>query len=320
MYYPISPEDAKGREQAEVYSDRKAKAIRKTFYVKKLDKVFRTAEYFENAPHKVNETFPLILFSHGYNSFIEANTYLCCFLASQGYIVASVGHAYEAVETDYEDGSFDVFDKRINKMMYDSMLGAMVGQLRLMNKKMSPEEAAEKFDAFQKKHMSFLKTRLEEWAIDMTSALREIRRRYAEQIDFSNGIGASGHSFGGATAYYLCQNDPEISCGINIDGAVFGDYQAKTMSKPFLQICCKENYNFVTRPLLATTAPVHLAIFHNMKHLGFTDMKFYLPMKFLTGKMPADRMQENLAEIHRSLFDKYLKGMDVRLEKEIHVK
>ena len=35
------------------------------------------------------------------------------------------------------------------------------------------------------------------------------------------GIGLTGHSFGGAIAYYLCTNDPKYACGINIDGGLF---------------------------------------------------------------------------------------------------
>lgn len=320
MYYPISSEDAVGREPAVVFSENKKVAIGKAYHAQKMDPSFQTANYFEKAPHMPGETFSLILFSHGYNSYIEANTYLCCNMASHGYVVASVGHAYEAVENDYEDGSFDLYDKKINKKMYDSMVGTLIEQYKLLKKKMSPEEAVEKFNVFQNKHMSYVKKRLNEWALDMQSALREIRSRYADRIDFSGGVGVSGHSLGGATAYYLCQHVPEFACGINIDGAVFGDYEGKTMTKPFFQIGCKENINLESRPLLSTTAPVHYAMFSGMKHMGFTDVKFYLPLKFLTGKMPADRMFDHLAVCHVKFFDKYLKKKDVTLELRMDVK
>lgn len=320
MYYPVFPDAVIGKEPAAIFSEKKAQAIRKAFHVPNMEPALSVAEYYEKAPPVPDEQFPLILFSHGYNSYIEANTYLCCALTSQGYIVASVGHAYEAVETDYEDGSFDLYDKKINKMMYNGMIRTLLAQRKLMKAKVSPEEAYEKFVAFQKEYAGCVNQRLHEWTKDMTSALREIKARYPKRIDFSNGVGVSGHSLGGTAAYWLCQNDPEIACGINIDGGVFGDYKGKTMTKPFFQICCKENYNLETRPLLMTSAPVHYAIFHDMKHMGFTDAKFYIPIKFLSGKMPADQMHKNLTDIHIRFFEKYLKKQNVFLEKEIIVK
>ncbi len=71
-------------------------------------------DYYENVSHAEGK-FPLILFSHGLNAYIEANTYLCCDIASRGYIFASVGHTYEVIDTDFEDGSFAVYDKKLNK-------------------------------------------------------------------------------------------------------------------------------------------------------------------------------------------------------------
>ena len=78
---------------------------------------------------------------------------------------------------------------------------------------------------------------------------------------------------------------------------------------PFFQICCRENYNVETKPLLDTTAPVHYAIFSGMKHIGFTDAKFYIPIKALSGKMDSLVMYSHLSDIHIRFFDKYLKKL-----------
>lgn len=55
------------------------------------------ANFYENVDISEGR-FPLIMFSMGYKSYVESNTYLLCNLASHGYIVASVGHAYEGVD------------------------------------------------------------------------------------------------------------------------------------------------------------------------------------------------------------------------------
>lgn len=309
IYYPADKNEAAGKTKATIFSDRKKAAIEKAFFIRRMPEEFLTAEYYEAIPCAAAK-FPLIVFSHGYNSYVEANTYLCIELASHGYIVASVGHAYEAVENDYDDGSFDLYDKSINKKMYNGMIRAMMAQSKLLKAKLSPEEAYERFYEFQNKYVPYIKSRLPEWNADIVCAVNELKKRYGQRIDLSYGIGASGHSLGGAAAYHLCQNNNDFVCGINIDGGVFGEYENMVMKKPFFQICCTENYNVETKPLLNTTAPVHYALFSNMKHIGFTDAKFYITMKSLSGKMDPLIMYRHLSDIHIKFFDKYLKKDD----------
>lgn len=309
MYYPVMKNEVEGKNQAPIFSDNKKAALQKAFHIRRFDEAMLTAEYYENVPFPSDRKFPLIMFNHGYNSYVEANTFLCIELASHGYIVASVGHAYEAVENDYEDGSFDLYDKNINKIMYTSMIKAVIAQGKLLKKKLSPEEAYRQFLDFQDKYVPYIKDRIPEWRKDNLCVLNELKQRYCDKIDFSLGFGASGHSLGGAIAYDLCQNETEFVCGINIDGGLFGEYDNMIMKRPFFQICCKENYNVETKPLLDTTASVHYAIFSDMKHIGFTDAKFYIPIKAFSGKMNPLIMYKHLSDIHIRFFDKYLKKL-----------
>ena len=41
-----------------------------------------------------NQTFPVIVFSHGLSSMRTGYTAICCDLASHGYVVAAVEHRY----------------------------------------------------------------------------------------------------------------------------------------------------------------------------------------------------------------------------------
>ena len=306
MYYPTSKEAVKGMERADIFSDRKLQALKKRFHVKDINEDMRKADYYEGVAHVDNMKFPLIIYNHGFGLYVEANTFLCCELASNGYIVASIGHAYEAVENDYEDGTYDLYDSKNNMRMYDNPVTAIISQIKILKSQGTPEEVYGKFDAFQRKHSKYGMEHVREWGKDTMCVIDELRIRYAQWIDFSRGIGATGHSYGGATAYYLCQHTAEIVCGINMDGAVFGDYQGMVMKKPFLQICCAENYNMETKPLVNTDAPVQCEIFHNMKHNGFTDIKFLMASKKMLGEMDALEMYEKLAGCHLEFFRKYL--------------
>ncbi|MBQ8927055.1 MAG: hypothetical protein IJ055_02125 [Oscillospiraceae bacterium] len=308
LYYPAVREDTAGCERAQIFSPNKMAAIRKAYHIPRIPEEQNRAEYYADIPFAPGQ-FPLILFSMGYNSYVEANTYLLCTLASHGYVIASVGHAYEAVENDYEDGSFDLYDRTINKRMYTSMLGALRAQNKLLRRACSFEEALAQFEQFQRTYTPYIKDRVPQWERDLLTALGAVRARYGEHLDEKRGIGASGHSLGGCLAYYLCRYHDEFSCGINIDGGLFGDYPDRTMEKPFCQICCRENLNVVTRPFVGTRADTYRVIFDRMKHMGFTDAKFYIPIKALAGGLDPQELFRHLTYCHVTFFDRYLKGV-----------
>lgn len=313
LYYPVKPELVEGLQKAQYVSERKLEAMRKSFHLPKSALEHNEADYYENVDF-ADGKFPLILFSHGYNSFVEGNTYLCSDIAAAGYIVASVGHAYEAIENDYDDGSFDYYDKRINKMMYKKgVIKAIAAQSKILKIKDNVEEADRRFQKFQKEHTPYIIERGEQWRLDMMCALAAVKERFGEHLELSNGVAASGHSLGGAVAYSLCKTCDEITCGLNIDGALFGEYSDLVMKKPFYQISCKENWNVESGVLLRREAVVHTAVFSKMKHIGFTDIKFFANMPMLVGKLPADVMHSHLLKCHLSFLDKYLKRLDTEI-------
>lgn len=307
MYYPVDKANVGDKQCATIFSEKKKAAIMKAFHIKNVADEMNYANYYEDVSIVSGEKFPLIMFSMGYNSYVESNTYLLCNLASHGYVIASVGHAYEAVENDYEDGSFDLYDKSINKKMYTSVMGAILAQRKLLKAKVDSKAALEAFEAFQDKYTPYIKNRVMEWKVDIEKALEEVKLRYSDSLDLRNGVGASGHSLGGCLAYYLCRYNEEFKCGINIDGGLFGDYPDKIMEKPFCQISCRENINVETRPFVGTTADTYQVVFDDMKHLGFTDAKFYIPIKMLSGKLDSEEMFRHLSYCHVTFFDKYLK-------------
>lgn len=262
--------------------------------------------YVDASPIK-DEKFPMIVYSHGYGAAMESNNLLCCELAAEGYVVVAVGHAYEAEYVTLESGSVIKMDKGLNKKVMGPVLPAAFSSLRLRNASGTYVEQYKQFLEFQNKYGSFLVDRLEQWAKDTLVIVAEVKERFADMIDLDFGIGITGHSFGGCLAYYMCQNYREYSCGINIDGALFGHYDDFIMSKPFFQICSKGNESVVSRSLIITEAPVYFAVFNKLSHIGFTDMKFAKKTAPGYGSMPADVMSSNLNRIHKQFFAMYLK-------------
>lgn len=316
IYYPI---DMAGRNKAAYVSERKKEAIQKAFSISRSCISGVAVNCYQDAPLMENKKFPLLLFNHGYKSYIESNTVLCTDIAANGYIVASVGHAHEAVVNEYEDGSYDYFDKKIGKLSYKKgILKVMMIQLKLMMKSLTPEEADQLFWEFQTEHTPFYMERVKEWAADTLAAFNEIKKRFGDYIDLTKGVAASGHSFGGATAYYLCQNSDEIICGANIDGAIFGDYRNKILKKPFYQFSCKQYWNTQSLVLLRKEVPVLTMVFEKMKHMGFTDLKFMTNRKAVVGKLDCGTVYHYLLQGHLHLLDKNLKGKETGMIQSQH--
>ena len=203
-------------------------------------------------------------------------------------------------------------------MYQKGSIRALICHLSLTLRKLSLEESDKLFWKFQTEHTPFFMDRIKEWGMDMIAVRKEMKERFSKYIDLSCGIGAGGHSFGGATAYYLCQNDDEICCGINMDGAIFGDYRNKIMKKPFLQFSCKQHWNLESMVLLRKESPVYTFLFEKMKHLGFTDLKFLSNSKALVGELDCGILYSYLLGGHLAFLDKYLKGRDVKMMQSEH--
>ena len=113
-------------------------------------------------------------------------------------------------------------------------------------------------------------------------------------------------------AYSLCLDYPEYVCGVNLDGALYGHTTGKVLTKPFVQMCCKENANMETRPLIDHKATVWNVSFDDMRHMGFSDLKHVVNVSMLVGKLDADVMHETVCKCHLELFDSFLKKIKER--------
>ncbi|MEE5989243.1 MAG: hypothetical protein V3G41_01070 [Lachnospiraceae bacterium] len=313
VYYPVTKESVEGLPKARYMSKAAVDAIRKNFYVPiKYEKVesdgTNRSECYENAPFIKGKRFPLILFNYGYCSYLEANTYLLIELASHGFVVASVGHPYEGMITEFDDGTTLKMAKGIASKAYSPMLPSIIALLKLQKAKGTNEELWERFDVMQKKYNRFIIERLPEWKLDTKAALKVLKDKYSGIIDFENGIGVTGHSMGGATAFELCEDEPEtFTCGINIDGGLFGDHDRKVITTPFLQMNCESNKTAVTVAFVKNKNVAYHAILRDMQHLGFTDMKHVIPLKSQVGGLDPDIAHKTVCNIHLEFFDAYLK-------------
>ena len=310
LYYPCDHEAVELLPQGRLMSVHTADEVKKQYHFD-IDKIGNYADFYENV-EVADGKFPLIVYSHGYGSYAEDNNHLCMDLASHGYIVMSIAHTHEALGIDFSDGSYAMFDGTTIKRMYGgNLVKYLFDVMKLERAKGSDEVKYYKFRTFAD-GMDFAKQRIVQWGHDTISAVNKLKDMdIAEHIDWDKGIGCTGHSFGGATAYWLCLYHPdEYVCGINIDGALFGEHASLPMKRPFCQISCEANVNTQTRVFVDNEAPAYSLVFRRNTHAGFTDLKFIDKMKGQTGKMDPQIMYENLFGAHIGMFDRYLKGVE----------
>jgi dienelactone hydrolase len=313
VYYPAKKESVEGLNKTRYMSKEMVGIIRKKFmvpinYEKLENEGSNRSECYDNAPFIEDKSFPLIIFNHGHGSFRDANSFLCIELASHGYVIASIGHPYDAVLTELDDGTVYKLPKGIVSKCYSPTIPAIIAMKKMQKAKGTNEELWKKLDEMQKKHNRFIMERIDEWCIDTKSVLGYLKENYSNIINFEKGVGLTGHSLGGATAYSLCEEDPEtFTCGINIDGGLFGEHEGKDINAPFLQINCVPDMTTVTVAFLRNKKPAYHVVFKDMQHLGFTDFKYVIPLKSQVGKLDPNVAHEENCKIHLEFFDAYLK-------------
>ncbi|WP_395577037.1 alpha/beta hydrolase family protein [Streptomyces sp. BK79] len=159
--------------------------------------------------------FPMVLLSPGFSMPRSTLTTLANDLASRGYVVAAVDHAYESVGTAFPGG-------RVLTCL-----------------------ACERVDTDQERaRVAVGRAHDLSFVIDRLTALRASSGTihghsgfpFARMID-SRRIGVAGHSIGGAAAAAVMRRDPRVRAGVNLDGNFFTPLAGAGMEgRPFMMM------------------------------------------------------------------------------------
>lgn len=154
--------------------------------------------------------YPVVLFSHGFGGFRTQNVSQMEELASQGYIVVAIDHAFCAAVVEFPEGRLVKFAPS------------------LMAAQTKPRDEVDKtFDG-----LALL------WGADASFVIDELEKINAAKADPLTGrldlgrIGMFGHSFGGATSLQMCAKDARVKCGIDMDGLAYGDARREGVKHP----------------------------------------------------------------------------------------
>ncbi|WP_299833417.1 hypothetical protein [uncultured Tenacibaculum sp.] len=268
------------------------------------------------------QLFPVLIFSHGYNS--KANSYysLLSEIASHGYIIFAINHTYESTGATFPDGSLKYFNYTYAQEIESGSWDIMKPSIDAFKSNTSFNE---RHPIIKKSLTSyFVKDIIKRWADDIGNVVDELEN-YNSNGFFKNKlnlqqIGVFGHSRGGAAAGEALLINKKIKAGSNIDGVQWGQIVDTAFQKPFLFLASDwpeshpkfNDHAYINK----STATFYKGIIKESGHSNFMDIPLMIPISSVN---EAGKIDPNLAlkitnELVISFFDKYLKNENLTLQ------
>jgi pimeloyl-ACP methyl ester carboxylesterase len=277
-------------------------------------------------PENADMTYPLVVFSHGAFGFSGSNYSTFAELASNGYVVASIGHTYQAFFTMDTSGKVTIVNNDfISKAIEISGSNGTNNKEEVYNitrEWMKLRTADENF---------VINTILEECDNDKTDTLFSIIN--------TQKIGLMGHSLGGATSAQIGRERDDIDAVIVLDGTMLGEeiaFENNTVVLndtpypiPLLNVYAEDHYtnskeldgdNYNNFYATQNAICAYETVFRNAGHLNFTDLPLFSPVlagMLGVGTVDARYCIETMNEVVLEFFNCYLKDTGVpKIEKE----
>ena len=278
-----------------------------------LDRVETYA--YEGIP-VAEETFPVLIFSHGYGSKAHGYYALLSEIASQGYVIVNMNHTYESLGVTLPDGSEKYFD-----YAYQGEIAAdgMTVVQPLIDAFKEGQSYEERHPVVRRASLDYFEGRVQDrWAQDMIAAIDLLETWNAEgplkgKLDLDR-IGVFGHSVGGGSAGNLAMKDKRIKAAANLDGIQWGEKIDTTYSIPYLYMSADwpaehEDINSHVYMNKSTDYFYETKLLQS-GHPNFMDIPFMIPVQSLAGTGEIDPYMGNeiITKLVTSFFDRHLKG------------
>lgn len=278
------------------------------------DKRKLTVEFWY--PENASDKCPLVVFSHGAFGFSGSNISTYEELASNGYIVASIGHTYQAFFTLDTSGKLTTVDS-----------GFLNSAVNLQNN----DHVANEFEISHS--WLDIRTADENFVLDtiINQAKSDRSDKLFSKID-TDKIGLFGHSLGGASSAEVGRQRHDIKAVIVLDGTMIGETVKQENSKnilnntpypvPLLNIYAEDHYTNAQKSdgsnyanFYATSHAVNAQeiIIKGAGHLNFTDLPLFSPMlgnMLGVGTVDSRYCIETTNNIILKYFNCYLQGKE----------
>jgi len=287
---------------------------------------------YERIPISTKEdNFPVILFNHGFTSFMEQNTSQMEHLASHGYIVVSISHPYDGVAS-YPDGRSIPMDnskmENITKEKRKKMKDDYKQRKKLLKKLQETDLPFEELKELTQKFLhSDDEGTMEVWVDDVIFILNQlellnngkIKSIFRGKLDIARGVGGFGHSYGGATSILTSCIDDRITCGINMDGAIWPGFKEKFVyKKPYMFMENGESRGVNRYFYEVNQHDSYMVCIEDALHFDFSDTSLFgkswlMKRTKIVGKIHHKRMQKIMNGLVTAFFDRYIKKIEAPL-------
>lgn len=262
-------------------------------------RLVRTHTY-EDAPiHIDGAPYPVIIYSHGYQSYRTASFNQMEALASSGYIAIAIDHPYAAAFTVFSNGRVVLNDPAILPPVARNQLG--------------DQEARETSEA--------ILVADERFVMDQLQLLNAgiLESRFAGKLDLQR-IGLTGVSLGGGAMIWTCHLDARCKAGLVQDGwyePLPQTVLSGPLRQPFMfmqsetKIWKMDNLERLDMLYQGVRAPAFHLKLAGVLHYDFGDYPLLTPLNGLLperGTLDGERTLQVMDEYLLAFFGRYLKN------------
>jgi predicted dienelactone hydrolase len=284
----------------------------------------RTHATLDAPPAAAPAALPVLVFSHGYTGVASAHAALLEDLASHGFVVLSVNHSYESTGAALEGGREVSVVDGAGQMRQE--IRDLLGEWKAEDATMAGVTRATDRDEQRRLLRAYLGTlrrtnvALERWVADTGLVLDRLetldRRTPAGRLAArlaAGRVGAFGHSMGGVTAAQFCADDRRCRAALNLDGIPqYGPMLDRPLGKPFMMVYSARPGRVGASDAIYRQAAsrYYRADVGDTKHLDFTDMVFWAPLRQrqALGTLDPIRATAITRQLVLEYFDQELRG------------
>ncbi|MBQ4837103.1 alpha/beta hydrolase family protein [Pseudoalteromonas luteoviolacea] len=184
---------------------------------------------------------PLIILSHGYYLNPELFVITASYIASRGFLVASINHTFGSSHYAPPDS-----ETKLTIELPQDNLGIDLAM----------------------------------WTADQLFVIEHLQQhsQKPESVFYnkiSEKVGIIGHSYGGAAAFHSAALSDKVDAIINLDGTIF-NRKGLIIKQPFMYVHAYEEY--FSEVFLNVKNKGYVAIFEDLNHLSFTDFVVFKEM------------------------------------------
>lgn len=281
-----------------------------------------------------DNTFPLVIFSHGAFGYYQSNASTYLELASHGYVVISLDHPYHSFFTkDTAGKTITVNPQFMQEVMYINESTTTEQEIIELSHewlKLRTDDMNFVLDSIKEaKQQGIQKELPKEWFLAKDASSKEEILNILAMTDMEH-IGLMGHSMGGAASVTVGRTRTDVDAVIDLDGTMLGeqfgyqdgeyDFYDEAYPVPLL-VVNNEPHHFegeevqmlyVNRFVLANAVDAKYTYFKGSGHMNFTDLPLFSPVlagMLGVGEVDAEECVVKMNQLILNYFNCYLKNM-----------